>query len=212
MLTLYDYLPSQNAWKIRALLSHLNQPFTQTLISIFEGEGQHPDFLSVNPTGAVPAIRLDNGQTIAESNAILVYLARDTDYLPDDAVAQAQVLQWLFFESDYIQASVATLRHWVLTGKDKNRSADLLDSKRAASMKVLGILDTTLQKTEFLTGAQYTIADISVFAYTHLAAEAKLDLSGFPDLQRWIASVQSQPGLLTNVYPYSIDEYSFREL
>ena len=131
MLTLFDYLPSQNAWKVRQLLKHLDQPYKHVFVSIFEGEGQRAEFLAINPTGAVPAIRLEDGRTIAESNAILVYLAQGTPYLPGDTVEQAQVMQWLFFESDYIQASVATLRHWVLTGKDKNRSEDVLEGKCA---------------------------------------------------------------------------------
>jgi len=212
MLTLFDYLPSQNAWKVRALLKHLGQPYQQEFISIFEGEGQRAEFLAINPTGAVPAIKYDDGRTVAESNAILINLALDTPYLPGDAIEQAQVMQWLFFESDYIQASVATLRHWVLTGKDKNRSTEVLEAKRAASVKVLGILNTILAQREYLAGNAYTIADISVFAYVHLASEAGLDLTAFPDLQRWIMSVQTQPEFLSEVFPYSIDEHSIREL
>lgn len=212
MLTLYDYLPSQNAWKVRALLKHLEQPYQQELISIFEGAGQQVDFLRVNPTGAVPAIRLDNGATIAESNAILFYLAQNTPYLPTNAIKQAQVMQWLFFESDYVQASVATLRHWVLTGKDKNRSEEMLQSKRQASEKVLTILNETLGEQAFLCGDTYTIADISVFAYVHLAEDAALDLKFYPNLQRWICLVRAQTNFLAEVFPYSIDKYSYREL
>lgn len=213
MLTLYDYLPSQNAWKIRALLNHLDKPYAQELISIFEAQGQSDEYLNVNPTGAVPAIKLDNGQYIAESNAILIYLARGTPYLPDDPVEQAQVIQWLFFESDYVQASIATLRHWVLTGKDRNRSKDVLDGKIAASKKALGILDQTLGGRDFLAGCSYTIADIAVYAYVHLAGDAGLKLDSYPHLQRWLGLVSSQPGLLLpEVFPYSIDEHSYKEL
>jgi len=179
MLTLYDYLPSQNAWKVRALLNHLGKPYQQEFISIFEAQGQTEAYRRINPTGAVPAIRLDDGQTIAESNAILFYLARNTPYLPDNPIEQAQVMQWLCFESDYVQASVATLRHWVLTGKDKNRSKELLDRKIAASKKVLGILNNALGGRVFLTGSTYTIADIAVFSYVHLANDARLDLDSY---------------------------------
>jgi len=212
MITLYDYLPSQNAWKIRVLLNHLNQSYTPVIVSIFEGEGQSEAYLRINPTGAVPAIKLANGETIAESNAILVYLARNSPYLPDDPVKQAQVLQWLFFESDYVQASVATLRHWVLTGKDKNRSKEILDGKIAASNKVLGILNNTLSDRDFLTGNAYTIADIAVFAYVHLAEDARLELAPYPHLQNWIERVSSQPGFAAEVFPYSMDGHSYKEL
>jgi len=212
MLTLYDYLPSQNAWKIRALLNHLDRAYHQEFISIFEGEGQQADFRRINPTGAVPAIKLEDGSTIAESNAILMYLAHGTPYLPDDRVAQAKVMQWLFFESDYVQASVATLRHWVLTGKDKNRSAETLDGKIEASKKVLGILNNALDDSDFLTGDTYTIADIAIYSYVHLAGDAGLSLIAYPHVQQWINLVGSQAGFLSQVYPYSIDEHSFKEL
>lgn len=212
MMTLFDYLPSQNAWKVRLLLNHLQIPYTQKIVSIFEGEGKRPDFLAINPTGAVPALQLEDGTSIAESNAILVYLASGTEFLPATMPEQAQVLQWLFFESDYVQSTIATLRHWVLTGKDKNRSEDMLASKRSSSLNVLSVLDRTLNNQPFLTGRSYTIADISVFAYVHLADEAGIALTDFTNVQAWIRRVEKQPGFLNKRYPYSIDEFSYREL
>lgn len=212
MQTLYDYLPSQNGWKIRLLLNHLEQPYTQKIISIFEGDGQSTEFLFVNPTGAVPALQLDDGTAIAESNAILVYLASGTMYLPSTQQQHAQVLQWLFFESDYVQSSVATLRHWLLTSKDKNRSKDMLATKHDASVKVLSILNRRLSDNTYLTGHEYTIADMSVFAYIHLSEDAGISLADYSDVQRWIDRVREQPGFLDKVYPYSADEYSTREL
>ena len=212
MITLYDYLPSQNAWKVRLLLNHLGQQYKQVFVSIFEGEGQLPDYLEINPSGAVPAIQEVGGQAIAESNAILQYLAFDTEYLPSSALELAQVSQWLFFESDYVQSSIATLRHWVLTGKDKNRSNDVLTGKRDASLKVLSILDRRLGGHEYLAGRDYTIADMSVFAYVHLSEDTGLSLNEFPNVKRWIKDVQDQPRFLHDVFPYSIDQYSCREL
>ena len=212
MITLYDYLPSQNAYKIRLLLQQLNIPYQTEIISIFEGEGQHQDYLKINPTGAVPAIRLEDGRTIAESNAILVYLAEDTPYLPTDTFHRAIVLQWLFFEGETVQATVATLRHWVLTGKDKNRRAEVLHSKRVGSLKALGILDDELARNKYLGGSDYTIADISVFAYVHKADEADLPLSSYKNIVRWIADIKSRDGFLDKAYPYSIDPNSTSEL
>lgn len=212
MITLYDYLPSQNAWKIRLLLNQLEQRYTQKMVSIFEGEGLESDYLEINPTGAVPAIQLDDGNTIAESNAILLYLAHNSIYLPSSELARAQVSQWLFFESDYVQASIATLRHWRLTGKDNKRSDDVLASKHDASLKVLSVLDRRLSCNQYLTGGDYTIADISVFAYVHLSEDAGVRLNGFPNVQRWIESVREQPRFLHEVFPYSIDKHSYREL
>lgn len=212
MITLYDYLPSQNAWKVRTLLQHLQLPYKQEFISIFEGDGQQAQYLDVNPTGAVPAIKLADGQTIAESNAILVYLADNSAYYPNSPIDQAQVQQWLFFEADYVQANVATLRHWVLTGKDRNRTEEMLTMKRAASHKVLALLNKSLAESPFLCGNTYTIADISVYAYVHLATDAGLSMEKYSNLLRWIDSVNAQLDFPAEIYPYSIDEHSYKEL
>ncbi len=212
MLTLYDYLPSQNAYKIRLLLNHLRKPYRTKLISIFEGEGQTEEFRAISPTGTVPAIELESGYTLAESNAILTYLAEGTAYLPDDALARAKVLQWLFFEGETVQGGIATLRHWVQTGKDKNRSRELIDSKRDLSLKALAILDHELDRNDFLGGNHYTVADMAVFSYVHLADEANLPLEDYEHVVQWIERVRSQDGFLAEMYPYSIDPHSVGEL
>ena len=212
MLTLYDYLPSQNAYKVRLLLHHLNRPYHTEIVSIFEGEGQREEFLAINPTGAVPALRLEDGSFLAESNAILVFLAENSIYLPKDSYTRAKVLQWLFFEGDYVQSTVATLRHWKLTGKDKNRAAELVEMKRKGSVKTLSALDRELERNAYLGGETYTIADMSVFAYVHRADEAGIPLSDFPNITRWIGDVHAQPRFLAEVHPYSIDPYSTLEL
>ena len=211
-MILYDYLPSQNAWKVRLLLSHLEQSYEQRFVSIFEGEGQRADYLAINPTGSVPALQFGTGEAIAESNAILAYLAHGTEYLPSDSVQQAKILQWLFFESDYVQSSVATLRYWKLTKKDVSRSENLLSSKLDASNKVMSLLNARLSDYAFLAGSDYTIADISVFAYTHLCKDAGVDLNKFDSVQRWIEAVKSQPRFSGEVFSYSTDKYSCREL
>lgn len=212
MLTLYDYLPSQNAYKIRLLLHHLEQPYCTKLVSIFEAEGQSEEFLAINPTGAVPAVQLEDGRTLAESNAILLFLAKDSVYLPADSYTYAKVSQWLFFEGDYVQSTVATLRHWVLTGKDKNRPKELVQMKRNGSVKTLSIINRELERNAYLGSDVYTVADMSVFAYVHRAEEAGIPLCDFPNITRWIADVQAQPRFLADVHPYSIDPYSVREL
>jgi len=212
MLTLFDYLPSQNAWKVRQLLNHLGRPHKTEYVSIFEGEGQRPEYLAVNPTGAVPAIRLDDGHVLGESNAILAFLAEGTPYLPSDAFGRAKVLQWLSFEGNYVEPAIGTLRHWILTGKDARRPRELVESRRGASMKALGILDRELASRPFIAGDAYTIADISLFAYTSRAHEAKLPLGDFANVVAWIERVEAQPGFLAKMYPYSIDPNSGGEL
>jgi glutathione S-transferase len=212
MITLYDYLPSQNAYKVRLLLNQLERPYAQKIVSIFEGEGQRPEYLAINPTGAVPAVMLDDGRVIAESNAILFYFARGTPYLPEDPFDQAKVLQWMSFEGDYVQSSVATLRHWTMTGKLARRPTELVEGKREASLKVLGILDRELAGRPYLAGSAYTIADIAIFAYVHRANEADLPLARHAHLVRWIERVRAQPRFLAEVFPYSLDPHSGREM
>jgi glutathione S-transferase len=211
MLTLYDYLPSQNAYKVRLLLSHLGLPYRTRIISIFEGEGQQPEYLAINPAGAVPALRLDDGRVLAESNAILTYLATGTPYLPGEAFAAAKVQQWMSFEQDYV-VNIASLRHWTLTGKLARRPAALVEMRRSGGLRALQVLERELALRPFITGDAYTIADISLFAYTHRADEAGLPLSDFPHVCAWIARVRKQPGFLADHHPYSIDPFSSREL
>jgi glutathione S-transferase len=212
VITLYDYLPSQNAYKVRLLLSHLQQPYITKPISIFEGAGQRSDFLAKNPTGAVPVLELDDGRVLTESNAILVYLAEGTRYLPVDAWDRAQVLRWMFFEEDFIQNGLASLRHWTMTGKIARRSSEMIAAKRAVSLKTLKILEQWLNRREFLTDTGYTIADMSVFAYVSRTDEVGVPLADYPAIAAWVARVKSQENFLDAVYPYSMDPHSGAEL
>ena len=210
MLKLYDYLPSQNAYKVRLLLSHLGRPYETVPVSIFEGQGQAPGYRAINPTGAVPGLQLEDGRVLGESLAILCYLAEGTPYLPADAYERAKVLQWLSFENDYLQNSIGSLRFWKLTGKQ--RPPELVEGKTAIALRCLRILDEALAGADFLVGRRYTIADMACFAYTHLAEDAALPLRDYANVVAWIARVRAQPGFLDRVYPYSVDPHSAVEL
>ena len=212
MLTLFDYLPSQNAWKVRLLLNHLGQPYHAVPISIFEGEGQTAEFRRINPTGTVPAIRLEDGRVLAESNAILAYLAEGTPYLPTDAFERAKVQQWLHFEQERVESVIGALRHWTMTGKLARRSAETVEAKRSAAARSLGILENELSERPFLAGDRYTIADMATFAYASRAEEAGLSLEAYPNFRAWIARVEAQPGFLASMHPYAMDPHSIREL
>ena len=187
MITLYDYLPSQNAWKVRLLLNQLEISYDRVLVSIFEGEGRREEFLRINPTGRVPALRLEDGRTLAESNAILAYLADGTRFLPADPFARAKVHQWLSFEQENVESVIGALRHWTMTGKLARRLPQLVEAKRAGSLHTLALLDRELAQRPFIAGADYTIADISIFAYASRAEEANLSLEPCPHLRAWIA-------------------------
>ena len=210
MLTLYDYLPAQNGWKVRQILHHLSIPHHVRFVSIFEGEGQRPEYRAINPTGAVPAIRLEDGRTLAESNAILFHLARGSRYLPDDPFAQAKVLQWMSFEADYVQPTLGAARHWIMTGK--TRPAEIIAARQAAGRRALAALDDQLGRGAFIVGDKYSVADISMYAYAHLAEEAGVTLAPFPNVLAWSDRVRSQSFHLAERHAYSIDSHSAREL
>ena len=212
MLTLYDYLPSQNAWKVRQLLAHLQLPYRSRLVSIFEGEGRSEAYSAISPTGTVPAIELNDGRVLAESNAILMYLAQGTSYLSDDPFERAKVWQWLCFEQERIESQIGALRHWTLTGKLARRPQVLVELKRKAGRNALEILERELATREFIAGGRYGIADIALFAYGSRAEEAGFDLQPYPHLRDWIARVQVQPGFGAPMHPYSIDPHSVQEL
>jgi glutathione S-transferase len=212
MMTLYDYLPSRNAWKVRQLLQHLALPYRTVEVSIFEGAGRTPDFLALNPTGKVPVLKLDDGRALAESNAILAFLADGTPYLPSDPFARAKVHQWLSFEQENVEAVIGSLRHWVMTGKVARRSPDVVDAKRNGALRTLALLDRELAQRDFIAGDDYTIADIALFAYAARAEEADVSLTPFPAFRAWVARVEAQPGFLAASHPYSIDPHSAGEL
>ncbi|MDQ6647667.1 MAG: glutathione S-transferase family protein [Pseudomonadota bacterium] len=212
MLTLFDYLPSQNAWKVRQLLQHLGIAYCTVPISIFEGEGRSPAFLRISPTGTVPAIQLDDGRALAESNAILTWLAEGTPYLPDDTFERAKVQQWLCFEQERVESVIGALRHWTLTGKLAWRSIELVESKRRNAERTLITLEHELASRPFIAGNHYTVADIALFAYISRAEEAGLSLTPYPQLRRWIERVEAQPGFLSTMYAYTIDPHAGGEL
>ena len=212
MMTLYDYLPSRNAWKVRQLLQHLALPHRTVEVSIFEGEGRTPEFLALNPTGKVPVLQLDDGRALAESNAILAFLADGTPYLPSDPFARAKVHQWLSFEQENVEAVIGSLRHWTMTGKLARRSVEMVEAKRKGALRTLALLDRELAQRAFIAGEHYTIADIALFAYASRAEEAGVSLTPFAAFRAWVARVEAQPGFLARLHPYSIDPHSVGEL
>ena len=194
MLTLYDYLDSGNGYKCRLILALLNIPYTRVELDLDKGETRTPQFLARNPNGRIPALELDDGTVLPESNAILCYLADGSPYWPSDRLRKAQVLQWLFFEQYSHEPYVATPR-WILRhlGRDHPRMAEMperLEKGRAA----LRVMEQHLGKTDFFVGNRYSIADIALYAYTHRADEADHDLAPYPALRAWLARVASQPG------------------
>ncbi len=201
MLTLHDYLPSQNGWKVRVLLGLLKTPYDSQAVSIFQGESRADGFLKLNPAGAVPVLELEDGRAIAESNAILVYLAQNTPYLPTDRYQHAKVMQWLFFEQYYVEPVIGSLRFWTLTGRLERNQA-MVAAKREGGARALEALQRGLANGRFLVGDVLTIADIAVYAYGHRAGDCGFDLSAYPDVLAWAGRVSEAIGPDYPVHPY----------
>ncbi|HEV3175837.1 MAG TPA: glutathione S-transferase family protein [Stellaceae bacterium] len=210
-MRLYDYGPSQNCFKVRLLAAHLDLALEIVPVAIFRGEGASPEFLAKNPMGGVPVLETEAGAYLPESNAILTFLAEGTRYLPGAAVARAQVMRWLMFEQRYIQTSISRLRYWTLTGKLGDFAREV-PTARALGNRALDVMESELGKRPFIVGDRYTIADISVFAYSHVAADANFDLSGRANLTAWFDRVRRQPGFRGEVVPYSADPNSGQNL
>jgi glutathione S-transferase len=192
MLRLYDYLMSGNGYKVRLLLTQLSVPFERIELDIVKGESRTPEFLAKNPNGRIPVLELDDGTCLAESNAIIFYLAEGTPFLPTDRVLRAQVLQWLFFEQYSHEPNIATVRFWLHTELTDERRA-LLPSKRAQGHAALHVMERHLAGRSFFVGEHYTIADIALYAYTHVADEGGFDLTPYAAVSAWLARVRSQP-------------------
>jgi glutathione S-transferase len=207
MLTLYDYLPSQNGWKIRVLLGLLEIPYDTRQVSIFEGESHTQAFTSLNPAGAIPVLGLEDGRAIAESNAILAYLAEGTPYLPRDGYDRAKVLQWLFFEQYHVEPIIGSLRFWTLTGRLERNSA-MLAGKREAGIRTLTAMNRALDGAVFLVGENLSIADVAVYAYSHRAEDCHFHLADYPAVSAWISRVRDAIGPNYPIHPYSVDPHS----
>ena len=192
MLRLYDYLMSGNGYKVRLLLAQLGLPFERIELDIVKGETRTPEFLGKNPNGRIPVLELDDGTCLAESNAIMFYLAEGTPILPEGRLARAQVLQWLFFEQYSHEPNIATVRFWLHTEMTDERRA-LLPAKRAQGYAALQVMERHLSDHPFFVGERYTIADIALYAYTHVADEGGFDLAPYPAVTAWLARVRVQP-------------------
>ncbi len=201
MITLHEYRPSQNSWKVRVLLGLLRIPYRSQPVAIFAGESRTDAFLALNPAGAIPALELEDGRAIAESDAILCYLAEGSPYLPDDRYQRAKVMQWLFFEQYYVEPMIGSLRFWTLTGRlDGNQG--MVAAKREGGLRALAALERTLAASPFLAGDRLTIADIAVYAYAHLAGDAGFDLAAYPAVGAWLTRVRDAIGPGYPAEPY----------
>jgi glutathione S-transferase len=193
---LHDYLPSGNGYKVRLLLTQLGTPIERIEYDITRGETRTPEFLeNVNANGRVPVLETEEGKLLPESNAILFYLAGGTPFLPDDRLGKTRVLQWMFFEQYSHEPNIAVARAWLHvfnTEMTEERRA-MLETKRELGYDVLGVMEKHLEGNDYFVGGRYSIADIALYAYTHVAGEGGFHLDGYPAILAWLDRISSQP-------------------
>jgi len=194
MLRLYDTITSGNGYKVRWLLTRLGLPFERVELDIDKGETRTPAFLAMNPNGRVPLLQIAEGDWLAESNAILCYLAEGTPYMPVERRAKAAVMQWLFFEQYSHEPNIATPRYWIKHKLLNDERRAQLKGKMQSGYAALEIMDRHLTKQRYFVGAQLSIADVALFAYTHVAEEGDFDLKRYPALRDWLARIADMPG------------------
>jgi len=191
---LYDFLPSGNGYKVRLALRWLGIPFEYHEIDILKGESRTPAFLAKNPNGRIPVLEIEPGIFLAESNAILTYLADGTPFVPRDRLERARVLEWMFFEQYSHEPNIATVRFWIThLGLSDERRAQL-EPKQTLGYAALGVMERHLESRQFFVGDRYSIADIALYAYTHVAHEGGFELGRFPAILAWLGRVARQPG------------------
>ena len=183
---------SGNCYKVRLALEQLDMPYVWHEVDMMHGATRTDAFRRLNPNGKVPVLCIDETTTLSESDAILCYLADGTSLMPDDRLQRAQVLQWMFFEQYSHEPHVAVARfiRQFLKQPDDPRLPDRI----AGSYRALDVMEQHLATRSFLVGERYTVADIALFAYTHVADEAGLDLSRYPGIRAWLDRVRAQPG------------------
>ena len=193
-MLLYNSPVSGNCYKVRLLLAHLGLGFETVDVSVID-RSKRPELLGdLNPALRVPTLVLDDGRPLAESNAILWFFGDGTRYVPEDAYERAQVLQWMFFEQYSHEPYIAVVRFWLRYSGTPERFAEQVPAKTNGGYAALDAMERHLEGREFLVGAGYSIADISLYAYTHVAHEGDFDLGPYPAIRAWLDRVAAQPG------------------
>jgi glutathione S-transferase len=195
MYTLYSMRRSGNCYKVRLALAQLDIAHELVEIDILKGETRTPEFLAMNPSGHVPLLRVADNRHIAESNAILWYIAGHTPLVPDDRADRAEMLQWMFFEQHSLEPNIGAAYFWLTLikgGRDLQQHA--LEDWMQEGYRALGVMEKHLTRHDFFAANTYTIADIALYAYTHVAHQCDFDLSLFPAVRSWLARVADQPG------------------
>jgi glutathione S-transferase len=196
-MLLYDSPVSGNCYKVRLLLAHLGLAYERRTVDVVDRSNRRELLGGLNPALRVPTLVLDDGRPLAESNAILWYLGEGSRFVPDDRYGRAQVLQWQFFEQYEHEPSLAVVRFWVAYSGRPEAFADRLEERRKAGYRALDVLEGHLAGRSYLVGERLTLADLSLYAYTHVAHEGGFDLGGYEAVRAWLDRVADEPGHVT---------------
>ncbi|MEO8740764.1 MAG: glutathione S-transferase family protein [Casimicrobiaceae bacterium] len=194
MVKIHGMSTSGNCHKVRMVLEALGQPYEWREVDTRHGTTRTPEFLAMNPHGQVPVAEIEAGVFLPESNAIMVYLADGSALIPGDRLLRARMLQWMFFEQYSHEPYIAVARYLRRLHPDPESQRTLADSRMAGGYRALAVMEGQLAQTPFLGGENYTLADIALYAYTHVAGDGGFDLGRFPALRQWLARVAAQPG------------------
>ncbi len=193
MLRLYDFLESGNGYKVRLVLSQLRRPYELVKVDIYGGGSRTPEFLKRNPNGRIPTLELDDGSYLWESNAIIWYLADGTPLLPSKPLERARVLQWMSFEQYSHEPNIATVRSWTTHPKESEDRRVMMPIKRQQGYAALAVMEGHLKDRDYFVGGAYSIADVALYAYTHVAHEGGFDLAPYTAVNAWLKRVAAQP-------------------
>lgn len=196
MITVYGMAVSGNCWKAAQILRLTGHPFRWVEVDANAGETRTADFLARNPAGKVPAVVLDDGTVLIESNAILCHFAEGTSWLPAPGLARTRVLEWLFFEQYSHEPYIAVARNIISYLRAAEANAARLEQCRVGGERALGVMEQRLSGHAWLTDAGPTVADLALFAYTHMADEGGFDLAHWPGVQAWVGRVRALPGIV----------------
>jgi glutathione S-transferase len=194
---LYDVPVSGNCYKVRLLLTQMGIPFDRINVNLLQGETRVPEFLQKNPSGKVPVLEIESGVFLSESGAILTYLAEGTEFFPsDNRLTRTRILQWLFFEQYSLSPNLSRPRFFISIAKQPDKFAHLIDHWRNLGYQALEVMEQHLENHPFFVNDSYSIADIALFSYTHVASEGGYDMSKYTAIQAWCERVKAQSNFI----------------
>ena len=195
MYTLYSMQRSGNSYKVRLALARLGIPYRKVEVDILQGESRTPEFLAMNPSGQVPLLEVAPGRFLAESNAILWYVAGGTTLAPDNRIERAEAMQWMFFEQHSLEPNIGAAFFWLALIKGgRELQSHALEDWMENGYRALAVMEKHLATFGHFTAGRFTVADIALYAYTHVAHQCDFELERFPAIRDWLARVEAEPG------------------